>query len=126
MIGWGRTAHGQRETPARLQEVEVEVISQKKCQEWFESNNRRETIFKDAFICAGFAEGGRDSCQGDSGGPLVLNKVRLDTLLKFGHFHLTKKYCQKFDSWPTDKNICGHLIATKYSRIFSDFDRELY
>ena len=69
VIGWGRTAHGQRETPDRLQEVEVEVISQKKCQEWFESNNRRETIFKDAFICAGFAEGGPGLVSGRLRGP---------------------------------------------------------
>ncbi|XP_041634309.1 serine protease 27-like [Cheilinus undulatus] len=50
--------------PQRLQEVDVPIVSNAQCRLSY-------STLTDNMICAGLAEGGKDSCQGDSGGPLV-------------------------------------------------------
>ncbi len=68
VIGWGNTAYDGQESsdPAdNLQEVNVPIVSNKKC-------NRPESYNGDILnsqLCAG--KGGKSSCHGDSGGPLM-------------------------------------------------------
>lgn len=62
--GWGATQEG-GSTSDTLQEVAVPVVSNTTC------NSAYPGDIVDSMVCAGFAEGGKDSCQGDSGGPLV-------------------------------------------------------
>ncbi|EDW00875.1 GH20777 [Drosophila grimshawi] len=65
VTGWGALSEG-GPISNTLQEVEVPVLSQQECRE---SNYGNDKI-TDNMICAGYAEGGKDSCQGDSGGPM--------------------------------------------------------
>ncbi|XP_036976139.1 enteropeptidase isoform X2 [Acanthopagrus latus] len=65
IAGWGRLTE-QGYLPDVLQEAEVPLVAQDKCQHWLPEYNITSNM-----LCAGYAEGGIDSCQGDSGGPLM-------------------------------------------------------
>uniref|UniRef100_A0A667X4R0 Peptidase S1 domain-containing protein n=1 Tax=Myripristis murdjan TaxID=586833 RepID=A0A667X4R0_9TELE len=61
VTGWGNIGS----SGARLQEVDVPIVSNTVC------NANYGGGITDNMICAGLSEGGKDSCQGDSGGPMV-------------------------------------------------------
>ncbi|XP_065342470.1 trypsin 5G1-like [Cloeon dipterum] len=67
--GWGTTSAG-GSTSDSLLKVEVPIVDRDTCS----ANYVNFGGVPDKQICAGLAEGGKDSCQGDSGGPLVFGR----------------------------------------------------
>ncbi|KAK8748299.1 hypothetical protein OTU49_016060, partial [Cherax quadricarinatus] len=65
VTGWGTLEEG-GDTPNILQKVTVPLVSDSECRDDYSVDD-----VSDSMICAGVAEGGKDSCQGDSGGPLA-------------------------------------------------------
>nr|KAF6383975.1 transmembrane serine protease 15 [Pipistrellus kuhlii] len=81
IAGWGRIFHN-GPTADILQEAEVPLISNEKCQQ-----QMPEYTITENMVCAGYEEGGIDSCQGDSGGPLMCqenNRWLLAGVTSFG------------------------------------------
>lgn len=54
------TIGGQR--PNTLQKVDLPIMENKICQEWYQSEKKTLTIV-DTSMCAGYEQGGKDSCQ---------------------------------------------------------------
>jgi serine protease len=68
VVGWGRLTEGGASSSI-LQEVSVPVVSNATCSEGYAADN---VLITGNMLCAGLAQGGKDSCQGDSGGPLLV------------------------------------------------------
>ena len=77
VVGWGdmdKSASGS-DFPKSLRQVSVPIIEQGKCRDAYNSPllpNFLEIEITDNMLCAGFADGDKDSCHGDSGGPLMV------------------------------------------------------
>ncbi|XP_060758400.1 uncharacterized protein LOC132869062 [Neoarius graeffei] len=68
VTGWGYIdSDVNLPSPKTLQEVQVPIVSNSNCAKAYGPG-----YITDKMMCAGLAEGGKDSCQGDSGGPLVI------------------------------------------------------
>jgi len=66
ITGFGRLTHG-GDSPARLQEAVVPLVSHEACVKAYEGR----AVVTEQMMCAGYVQGGIDACQGDSGGPFV-------------------------------------------------------
>ncbi|KAM3919781.1 chymotrypsin B-like [Leptodactylus fuscus] len=71
--GWGKTRWSALNTPSKLQQTAVPVLSNAQCKNYWGSN------ISDLMVCAGAA--GSSSCMGDSGGPLVCQRNGAWTLV---------------------------------------------
>ncbi|XP_070267504.1 granzyme K [Myotis yumanensis] len=69
VTGWGATDPEVLSPSDTLREVTVTVIGRKLCNS--PSYYNHQPVITKGLVCAGDAQGQKDSCQGDSGGPLV-------------------------------------------------------
>ena len=88
-LGWGNTSVNDYVYPSSLQQVELPIISNQKCQQSMSG-------ILDTMLCAGSELGGKDTCDGDSGGPLVVFDAeslswRLAGLTSFGESACAEK-----------------------------------
>ncbi|CAM5117911.1 unnamed protein product [Eretmochelys imbricata] len=84
VTGWGNIQEGEDlPAPQTLQKLQVPIIDQETCRDLYNTvvgENFPPKSIQNDMMCAGYAEGMKDTCKGDSGGPLVC-KVSKEWLL---------------------------------------------
>ncbi|XP_074854451.1 serine protease 27-like [Carettochelys insculpta] len=84
VTGWGNIREGEDlPHPQTLQKLQVPIIDQNTCKQLYSTawgSSSQLKAIQDDMMCAGYADGMKDTCKGDSGGPLVC-KVSLEWLL---------------------------------------------
>ncbi|MEY3218840.1 MAG: hypothetical protein RIT27_197 [Pseudomonadota bacterium] len=106
VLGFGVTNLAYRNQTSDLKQLDLPIVSKEICQAAY----RGLYNLIDSQICAGFAEGQKDSCSGDSGGPLIVwdnNQWKQLGLVSFGG--TTQKPCAA----PTYYGIYTKLSAFK-------------
>nr|XP_022912160.1 serine protease snake-like [Onthophagus taurus] len=69
-IGFGKLTYSSSKGSNYLMKVDLPIINEIKCKEYFPSDrNMPKGVIKET-LCAGEMKGGKDTCQGDSGGSL--------------------------------------------------------
>ncbi|XP_034624760.1 transmembrane protease serine 9-like [Trachemys scripta elegans] len=75
VTGWGNIQEGEDlPAPQTLQKLQVPIIDQKTCRYLYNTALGEKfppKAIQNDMMCAGYAEGMKDTCKGDSGGPLV-------------------------------------------------------
>jgi secreted trypsin-like serine protease len=80
VLGWGITQDSS-DSEIVLRKVELPVTEQSVCSAAMADDGIN---LEDSMLCAGFAEGRKDSCSGDSGGPLVYFSDSLQKWVQIG------------------------------------------
>ncbi|XP_061446250.1 serine protease 27-like isoform X2 [Rhineura floridana] len=84
VTGWGDISEGQDlPSPKKLQKLQVPIIDIHTCRKLYNIDmgpNLPQKPIQDDMMCAGYAEGMKDTCKGDSGGPLMC-KINQEWLL---------------------------------------------
>lgn len=73
VTGWGRLKYGGG-VPSVLQVVQVPIIENNVCQEMFQTAGHNKKILE-SFLCAGYANGQRDSCEVSVGNVIVIKEL---------------------------------------------------
>jgi trypsin len=77
VAGWGVLNENSSAAATKLQKVSLPLVEAETCRKAYEDFNP----VTERMLCAGYAQGGKDSCQGDSGGPMVMKNAAGENIL---------------------------------------------